>query len=167
MFTLKGQKRTLTAVSALKSLRKSHCWCRWFCSHVAFCEQETKAEYKYLCLLHGPTVMLLMNCYIRNKFCLNQKLNIVDRVRQSRHCAAFQKKHQTHQHYEWVHAYEDMKNGAGYSRTDKESTHPTPTTTTSKQTKQQQKTTEQQQPQTNKTNKQPQQTNSETQLNSP
>ena len=22
--------------------------------------------------MHGPTVMLLMNCYIRNKFCLNQ-----------------------------------------------------------------------------------------------
>ena len=27
---------------------------------------------KYFCLLHGPTVILLMNCYIRNKFCLNQ-----------------------------------------------------------------------------------------------
>ena len=27
-----------------------------------------------ICLLHGPTVMLLMNCYIRNKFCLNQMI---------------------------------------------------------------------------------------------
>ena len=28
------------------------------------------------CLLHGPTVMLLMNCYIRNKLCLNQVIFI-------------------------------------------------------------------------------------------
>ena len=27
---------------------------------------------KYFCLLHGPVVMLLMKCYIRNKSCLNQ-----------------------------------------------------------------------------------------------
>ena len=27
---------------------------------------------KYFCLLHGPTVMLLMDYYLRNKFCLNQ-----------------------------------------------------------------------------------------------
>ena len=29
-------------------------------------------NYKYFCLLHGPTVTLLMYCYIRNTFCLNQ-----------------------------------------------------------------------------------------------
>ena len=28
---------------------------------------------KYFCLLHGPTVMLLMGYYLRNKFCLNQR----------------------------------------------------------------------------------------------
>ena len=29
--------------------------------------------YNYICLLHGPTVMLLMNYYIRNKFSVNRK----------------------------------------------------------------------------------------------
>ena len=28
----------------------------------------------YFCLLHGPAVMLLTNCYIRNKFCLNRRV---------------------------------------------------------------------------------------------
>ena len=37
---------------------------------------------------HGPTVMLLMYCYIRNKFCLNQPRNSIGRLSSESDAAA-------------------------------------------------------------------------------
>ena len=43
-------------------------WCLW--RHL--CKIRAVCLYKYFCLLHDATVLLLMYCYTWNKFCLNQ-----------------------------------------------------------------------------------------------